>query len=126
MRMRYRFPDWAVAVVRWAAVALVLQGVVAAQDAEASSSPAVSGEFAATADPRMAPKVRAGRAGRALWMASLAALAAANVADVQSSWRKDEGNRVLAGTGGRFGARGAVLKGGINAVWIVGQVMALR
>lgn len=124
--MRYRFPSWAVAVVRWAAVALVWQGVVAAQDAEASSSPAVSGEFAATAEPRMAPKVGAGRAGRALWMASVAALVAANVADARSSWRKDEGNRVLAGTGGRFGARGAALKGGINALWIGSQVMALR
>jgi hypothetical protein len=131
--MRYRWRSWAVAVVRWVAVALVWQGVVAAQDADARSGPAVSGELGATAGPllyrsapRMAPKVGAGRAGRALWMASVAALAAANVADAQSSWSKDEGNRVLAGAGGRFGAKGAALKGGINAVWIVGQVMALR
>lgn len=131
--MRYRLRSWIAAVVRWVAVALVLQGVAAAQDAEARSSPAVGGEFGATAGPlldrpapRMAPKVGAGRAGRALWMASMAALAAANMADAQSSWGKEEGNRVLAGGGGRFGAKGAALKGGINAVWIVGQVMALR
>src|ERR1019366_1604968 len=64
MRMRYRRRSSAVAVGGWVAVALVWQGVVAAQDAEVRSGPAVSGELGAAAGPllyrsapRMAPKV---------------------------------------------------------------------
>ena len=124
--MRFRFQSWVVAFVRWAAVALLSQGVVAAQDNGAVSSPAVGREFVTAIAPRTAPKIDANRSGRALWIASVAALGVANIADARSSWSKDEGNQVLAGAGGTFGGKGAAIKGGINAAWIVGQVIALR
>ncbi len=63
---------------------------------------------------------------KALWLASVAALAASHVADTRSSWNKDEANRLLAGSNGRFGAKGAAIKTGVNALWIAGQVAALR
>jgi hypothetical protein len=124
--MRYRSQGWVVKFVKWAAMLLLLQGVAAAQDDDGVSITAVGSEFAATIAPRTEPKVEANHAGRALWIASVAALAVANIADASSSWSKNEGNRVLAGGGGTFGAKGAAIKGGINAAWIAGQVIALR
>jgi hypothetical protein len=124
--MFMQFQSWVVEFLTWAAVALALQGVIAAQEGGASS-PTVGGrEFVIEVAPRTEPKVEANRAGRALWIASIAALGVANIADARSSWSKNEGNRVLAGGGGTFGAKGAAIKGGINAVWIAGQVIALR
>jgi hypothetical protein len=67
-----------------------------------------------------------GQPGRGLWMASIAALAGANVADARSSWGKGETNRTLAGAQGDFGARGTLIKSGVNSVWVVGQLVALR
>ena len=64
--------------------------------------------------------------GRTVWIASVAALAAANVADARTSWNKGESNRVLAGGSGGFGPRGALIKGGVNGVWIVSQVIGFR
>jgi hypothetical protein len=126
MFMRFRFQSWVVAFVKWAALALLLQGVVAAQDDGAVSSPALGREFVTAIAPRTAQKIETNRSGRALWIASIAALGIANIADARSSWSKDEGNQVLAGAGGTFGAKGAAIKGGINAAWIVGQMFALR
>lgn len=108
-----------------AAVTLVLQGVAVAQEEGGSSSPGESSGFVARATPRTAAKTGTGRLGRAVWIASVAALAAANVADAKTSWSKYEGNGILAG-GGRFGAKGVATKGGINALWIGSQVIALR
>ena len=65
-------------------------------------------------------------AGRKLWIASIVALAAANAADAHSSWSRYEGNRALMGPRQKFGARGAAIKGGVNAAWVVGQVLWLR
>jgi hypothetical protein len=124
--MRYRFQSRVVAFVRWASVALLLQGLVAAQDDGAVSSPAVGREFVTAIAPRTAPKIEANRSGRALWIASVAALGVANIADARSSWSKEEANQVLAGGRGTFGVKAATIKGGINAAWIVGQVIALR
>ena len=112
--------------MKWAVLALLLQGVVAAQDDSAVSSPALGREFVTAIAPRTAQMIEANRSGRALWIASIAALGIANIADARSSWSKDEGNQVLAGAGGTFGAKGAAIKGGINAVWIAGQMFALR
>ena len=124
--MRRRFGSWAVAVVMSAAATLVLQGVAAAQEDGESSSPVESSEFVARRTPGMEAKAGTGRLGRALWIASVAALVAANVSDAKTSWNKCEGNGILAGTGGRFGAKGVAVKGGINALWIGSQVIALR
>ncbi len=124
--MRYRFQSWVVAFVKCAAAVLLLQGVVAAGDDGAVSSPALGREFVTASAPRMARKTEANRSGRGLWIASIAALGIANIADARSSWSKDEANQVLAGGRGTFGAKGAAIKGGINAAWIVGQVIALR
>ena len=71
-------------------------------------------------------KTEAGHPGRAVWIASIAALAAANVADARTSWNKSEGNSILAGSNGSFGARGVAIKGGVNGLWVVGQVIVLR
>jgi hypothetical protein len=124
--MFMRFQSWVVEFLKWAAVALALQGVIAAQEGGALSTTAGGREFVTGVAPRTEPKVEANRAGRALWIASVAALGVANIADARSSWSKNEGNRVLTGGGGTFGAKGAAIKGGINAVWIAGQVIALR
>jgi len=51
--------------------------------------------------------------GKPLWRASLVTLAAANALDVHSSWGKHELNGTLAGSDGRFGGRGALLKLGV-------------
>src|SRR5690242_10070916 len=59
---------------------------------------------------------------RAIWMASVGALVLANVADARTSWKKAESNRILAGPEGRFGARGLLIKGGINGLWVASQV----
>jgi hypothetical protein len=48
--------------------------------------------------------------GKSLWRASLVTLAAANALDVHSSWGKHELNGTLAGSDGRFGGQGALLK----------------
>ena len=111
--------------MKWAVVALALQGVIAAQEGGALSTTAGGRGFVTGVAPRTEPKVEANRAGRALWIASVAALGVANIADARSSWSKNEGNRVLAEGGGTFGAKGAAIKGGINAVWIAGQMFAL-
>jgi hypothetical protein len=51
--------------------------------------------------------------GKSLWRASLVTLAAANALDVHSSWGKHELNGTLAGSDGRFGGQGALLKLGV-------------
>ncbi len=51
--------------------------------------------------------------GKSLWRASLVTLAAANAMDVHSSWGKHELNGTLAGSDGRFGGQGALLKLGV-------------
>jgi hypothetical protein len=66
------------------------------------------------------------RRGRALWIGSICALAGATIADAGSSWRKGEANGFLAGDGGRFGARGAMLKGGVTGLWMATQALAVR
>ena len=86
-------------------------------------SPALSSAFALPAAPVAAPRPAP---GRALWMASVAALAAANIADAHSSWSKYESNPAMAAPGRTFGARGAAIKGGVNAAWVVGQIFLLR
>jgi hypothetical protein len=49
------------------------------------------------------------------WQYSLAALSTANALDMHSSWGRRELNPMLASSDGRFGARGAALKLGIQA-----------
>jgi len=64
--------------------------------------------------------------GMTLWRASVAALAATNVMDVQSSWGKRELNPALVGSGGAFGARGALLKAGITGGVVALEFLVLR
>src|ERR1019366_4973458 len=64
--------------------------------------------------------------GVTLWRASVAALAATNIMDVKSSWGKRELNPALAGSGGTFGARGALLKAGIVGGAVALQFLILR
>ena len=61
-----------------------------------------------------------------LWAGSIVALTAANLVDARSSWGKPEANYVLAGSGQRFGTRGAAIKVGINSLWVVSQVAMRR
>jgi len=64
--------------------------------------------------------------GISLWRASVAALAATDVMDVQSSWGKRELNPALAGSGGAFGAKGALLKAGITGGVVALEFLVLR
>jgi hypothetical protein len=64
--------------------------------------------------------------GMTLWRASVAALAVTNIMDVKSSWGKRELNPALAGSGGTFGARGALLKAGIVGGAVALQFLILR
>jgi hypothetical protein len=107
-------------------LSVALHGMAAAQSATEASRPFVSGGIQAQGGAGLDRTMKAGRPGRNLWIASVAALTAATVADGVTSWNKREGNRMLAGSGGTFGAKGVAIKGGVNALWIVGQVVALR
>lgn len=64
--------------------------------------------------------------GMTLWRASVAALAVTNIMDAKSSWGKRELNPALAGSGGTFGARGALLKAGIVGGAVALQFLILR
>jgi hypothetical protein len=60
------------------------------------------------------------------WKVSAALLAGAMAADAGSSWRRLEANPLVAGGDGRFGWRGAALKGGVlggvlAAQWLIGR-----
>ena len=61
-----------------------------------------------------------------LWLVSVGAFASADVMDVRSSWGKPELNPALAGSNGTFGARGALLKGGIEGAMIGLEYLLLR
>lgn len=124
--MTYRFRCWAVATLMGAAGVLVSQGVATAQEDGDSNSSVESSAFMARPAPRVRVQTGKGSLGRAVWIASVAALAAANISDAKTSWNKYEGNGVLAGRGGKFGAKGVAIKGSINAAWIASQVVALR
>lgn len=52
--------------------------------------------------------------GKKLWISSIAAIGIAGAMDVQSSWGKHELNPVLSGTNGSIGARGALIKLGVQ------------
>ena len=69
---------------------------------------------------------RVSKTDRTLWWTSVAALSAATLADAHSSWGKYEGNSVLAGTTGKFGTRGAMLKVGVTSGWVAAQAVMLR
>jgi len=105
-------------------VGLNLVGAAAAEEhpGQAFVGPPPEARMAAASQPVF----EARPPGRAIWIASIAVLAAANVADARTSWNKGEGNRLLAGDGGNFGPRGAAIKGGVNGLWVAGQVIALR
>lgn len=66
------------------------------------------------------------KSGRKLWAASLVAVTAASLLDAHSSWGRREANGILAGSNGRFGARGVAIKAGVNAFWVVSQIQACR
>lgn len=63
---------------------------------------------------------------RKLWLVSLATLAAANGADIHSSWGKPERNAALAGPNGAFGARGVLLKSGLQGGLMATEILLLR
>lgn len=61
-----------------------------------------------------------------VWKVSLASLAAANALDVHSSWGKRELNPTLAGSTGKFGLQGALIKAGLQGGMIGVQYLFLR
>jgi hypothetical protein len=75
-----------------------------------------------------APRVESPRetAGKNFWRVSVAALIAANIADVKSSWGKQELNPVLATSNGKFGGEAALLKLGLQGGAIAVEYLLLR
>jgi len=57
---------------------------------------------------------------------STMSLVAANAADAASSWRQAELNPVLAGPGGRFGARSATLKFSLVGGYMAVQSLVIK
>jgi len=76
--------------------------------------------------PSMREGDRVSKTDRTLWWTSVAALGAATLADAHSSWGKYEANSVLAGAGGKFGTRGALVKVGVTSGWVATQAVILR
>ena len=97
----------------------LILGVLAARGADNESLP---GRSSAAIESASGP----GNSGMNLWRVSVAALAAANIMDVQSSWGKRELNPALAGNGGTFGPRGALLKAGITGGVVALEFLVLR
>jgi len=64
--------------------------------------------------------------GRRLWQLSVVTLSAANVLDVHSSLGKHELNSTLAGPSGRFGTRGALIKGGLQGGLLGFEYLMIR
>src|SRR5258706_15785132 len=64
--------------------------------------------------------------GRTLYRWSIAAVLSANAADVASSWRNQEANPFLSGSGGQFGATSIAIKSGFVATSLLIQHVALR
>jgi hypothetical protein len=73
-----------------------------------------------------APPERPAAKPAVMWKMSIAVLAAAAAADALSSWNKRELNPVLAGSNGRFGARGLAVKSLITGGAIGGQLFLVR
>ena len=69
---------------------------------------------------------KAGPPGRTLYRWSIAAALAGNIADVASSWSKQEANPVVAGGGSQFGVTSIAIKSGFVATSLVIQHLALR
>jgi hypothetical protein len=91
------------------------------------SIPAASNEAALRSPyPSWESSSRPAKSDMNLWRASVAALAVTNIMDVKSSWGKRELNPALAGSGGTFGARGALLKAGIVGGAVALQFLILR
>lgn len=67
-----------------------------------------------------------GNAGRNFYRWSVAAVAAANAADAVSSWKAQEANPLVAGTGTRFGIESLAIKSGFVATSLLIQHIALR
>jgi hypothetical protein len=61
-----------------------------------------------------------------LWRVSAATYGGAQVADTASSWGRYEGNQLLRSAGGRFGARGVVIKAGISGGVLLAEWFVLR
>jgi hypothetical protein len=110
----------------------------AAGSVETPPHPGQSAAFSSTT-PGFAPELnpirasvlrsevpRRGQPSRGLWIASIVVLAGANMADARSSWNKDDASRTLVGSQGKFGTKGALIKCGINSLWVVGQFASLR
>lgn len=64
--------------------------------------------------------------GDLMWKLSVGALTTANALDVSSSWGKCEQNSLLAGSDGRFGGNGALLKTGIVAGVLAAEWLITR
>ena len=63
---------------------------------------------------------------RSLWKTSITTLAVANALDMHSSWGKRELNGALAGTSGRFGTQGALIKAGLQGGLIAVEYLITR
>jgi hypothetical protein len=84
------------------------------------ATPVVAGEAGAV------PTAGVPVAGKNLWRASMVTLAVANAMDVRSSWGKYELNPSLAGSNGKFGREGALIKLGIVSGMFVVESVVLR
>lgn len=73
------------------------------------------------------PSAYAGDGGRSkaskLWKWSVAALLAGTAADAASSWGKLEANPALRGAGGRFSAKGLLIKSSLVGGVLTGQML---
>ena len=65
-------------------------------------------------------------AGRTLYRWSVASVLAVNAADAASSWRQQEANPFVAGSGTQFGGTSIAIKSGFVATSLILQHVALR
>jgi hypothetical protein len=72
------------------------------------------------------PDRESGNAGRSFYRWSVAAVVAVNAADAVTSWKAQEANPFVAGTGTQFGAASLAIKSGFVATSLLIQHLALR
>jgi hypothetical protein len=77
-------------------------------------------------DSGLGRRQETGNLGRTAYRWSIAAVLAANAADAATSWRTQEANPVVAGTGGQFGIMSVAIKSGLVGTSLLIQHIALH
>lgn len=72
------------------------------------------------------PRQEAGKPGRTMYGWSVAAVLGANAADAATSWRAQEANPVVSGSGSQFGVASLAIKSGFVGTSLLIQHIALR